>query len=468
MTKKVRLRRLWLHATAAAALAAGAGLMPAQAQPANPPISVGPSEALSPPTAPAPAAPEHLIPDFGGYRANLERIGINLQLDWIAEVAGNVSGGTRQSSSYAGQVGFEADIDWNKLANVRGLTTHVVIVNREGSNVGANFGDTLNQVQEIYGAGGDVGIHLVYAYAEESLLDGRLDIAAGRAPELNDFSASPLYCNFINNSLCGNPKALPESDVGFSSYPDAVFFGRVRGRPTANTYIQVGVYEVNQNLYTYPEFRTGFHFDGSRDSGVMIPVEVAYEPLVGAQAMPGHYKLGFGYDTSTYNKYLTTPASVLAGVGTNGTANKTGYWALADQMVLRTGPGATDGLILLGGYVHTDPQVSNYTNQVFAGALLRNFWKARPLDTVGFLFNYANVSGDLGKEQALDIAFGLPVLGSSTRAIQTHQEIIELNYNIHVYRGVSFQPLFQYYFRPNGVSNIKDAAILGFKSHISF
>ena len=74
----------------------------------------------------------------------------------------------------------------------------------------------------------------------------------------------------------------------------------------------------------------------------------------------------------------------------------------------------------------------------------------------------------MGKEQGLDLAFSLPTLGSSTNAIQHNQEIIELNYDIHVYRGVNFQPEFQYYFRPNGVSNIPDAAIFGFKSHISF
>lgn len=466
---KLAATRLLNHLGKAALGAALAYAAPsAHAQATNPSISIGPSEALSPPNAPPSAGPEHLLPDFGGIRDKLSRVGVSLQLDYIAEVAGNVTGGTRQSSSYAGQVGFEADIDWNKLANIPGLTTHVVIVNRQGSNVGSNFGDTLNQVQEIYGAGGDTVIHLVYAYAEESLLNGRLDIAAGRAPELNDFSASPLYCNFMNNSLCGNPKALPESSVGFSSYPDAVFFGRVRARPTADTYIQFGLYEVNQNLYTYPQFRSGFHFDGSRDSGVMIPVEAAYEPTIGAQAMPGHYKLGFGYDTSTYNKYLTTPASVLAGGSSNGTGHKTGYWALADQMVLRNGPGATDGLVLLTGYVHTDPALSNYTNQFFFGALYHNFWKERPLDTIGLLFNYANISGALGKQQALDQAFGLPVVGSSTGGIQRHQEIIELNYDIHVYRGVSFQPEFMYYFRPNGVANIPDAAIFGFKTHISF
>ena len=112
-------------------------------------------------------------------------------------------------------------------------------------------------------------------------------------------------------------------------------------------------------------------------------------------------------------------------------------------MVYRTGPGPTDGLIFLAGYVHTNPSVSNYANQAFAGALLKNFWHERPQDTIGFLFNYANISGALGNEQGLDRAFGLPVNSSFSGATQKHQEIIELNYNIHVTQGVSFQPLFQ-------------------------
>jgi len=137
-------------------------------------------------------------------------------------------------------------------------------------------------------------------------------------------------------------------------------------------------------------------------------------------------------------------------------------WFIATDQALRT------GLILLAGYVHTNPSVSNYTNRAFAGAILKNFWRNRPPDTIGFLFNYANISGALGNQQGMDQLFGLPVNSSSTGATQKHQEIIELNSNIHVTQGVSFQPLFQYYFRPNGVANIKDAAILGFKSNITF
>ena len=67
---------------------------------------------------------------------------------------------------------------------------------------------------------------------------------------------------------------------------------------------------------------------------------------------------------------------------------------------MRQGPGDTDGIILLGGFVHNDPNNSAYAEQYFAGALDQGFWRARPKDTMGLLFSYNTVSGRLGKVQA--------------------------------------------------------------------
>ena len=112
----------------------------------------------------------------------------------------------------------------------------------------------------------------------------------------------------MNNALCGDPKELPGGDIGHSAFPDAVWAERVRVRPTPTTYVQAGVYEVNQGLYSDANFRSGFKFDASQDSGVYLPVEAAYEPLVGTSRMPGHYKLGFGYDTSpVYSGFASQP-----------------------------------------------------------------------------------------------------------------------------------------------------------------
>ena len=458
-----------LHGAALVMLGAICPLSVSQAQDTNSGVSIGPSQSLSQ-QAPVPTpSVEHLFGNWGGVRTQLGNLGIDFIVDMTSEFAGNVSGGVKQGATFANQVGFEADIDWQKLAGLTGFVTHTVIVNRSGSSASQLFGDTLVPVQEIYGAGGDTALHLVYVYGEQSLAGGRVDIAAGRMPLANDFAASPLYCNFMNNSLCGNPKGLP-GEIAFSSYPDAVWAARARVRPTPQTYVQFGVYEVNQGIYLNQNFRSGFKFDASQDSGVMLPVEVAYEPRIGAGSLPGHYKLGFAYDTSRQiNFFGPTPNAppALAALQSQRRTGNTQVWALADQLLVRNGPGDTDGLVGLGGFVHNDPNNSVYAEEYFAGALLGNFWAARSKDVLGLLVSYNTVSGRLGRGQALQQDFGVTLSDGAT-GIQTHEMILEANYDIHVMRGVNFQPEFQYVIRPNAQSNIKDATVYGFKTHVTF
>ncbi len=440
----------------------------AQAQNINSGVGIGPTtEVNNPAAAPSPAPPvEHLFGDWGGVRTSLGDLGIDTTLDLISEFAGNVSGGIKQGATFANQLGFQNDIDWQKLAGLTGFSTHVIMVNRSGSSDSALFGDNLLPVQEIYGSGGNVVVHLVSAYAQEKLYGGVLDIAAGRINVENDFANSPLYCSFMNNGLCGDPKALPGGDIGHSAYPEAVWAGRVRVRPQPSVYVEGGVYEVNRGLYSDVNDRTGFKFDTSQDSGVYLPVELGWEPAFGG--LPGHYKAGFGVDTSRFGNFATSGSPQgLPAVTSYTHRGNTQFWALADQMLLRHGQSATAGLIALAGFIHNDPQNSSYAEQYFAGLVDKGFWAARPDDGVGLLLLYNTVSGQLGKVEALEQEFGLPFSNGAT-GIQTHEMVLEANYDIHVYRAVDFQPEFQYVFRPNAQSNIRDAAILGFKSHVTF
>ncbi len=48
--------------------------------------------------------------------------------------------------------------------------------------------------------------------------------------------------------------------------------------------------------------------------------------------------------------------------------------------------------------------------------------------------------------QAQEAKFGIPFSNNAT-GVQTHEMVIEANYDIHVFRGVNFQPEFQYVFR---------------------
>jgi porin len=415
---------------------------------------------------PAYVAPqvEHLFGDLGGVRTNLENLGIYLRLNAIAEFAGN-TGGAQQGATSANQIGFSADIDWQRLAGITGFSTHVIFVNRSGANDSHLFGDNVSPVQEIFGAGGNVAVHLVSAYGEETLLGGRLDIAGGWMNVENDFASSSLYCNYMNNALCGDPKALPGGDIGHSAYPDAVWAGRIRVRPTSDTYVVAGVYEVNQDLYSNAD-RSGFEFSMPRASGVYLPIQIGYEPKLGQDQMPGHYVAGFGYDTSRFTSFSSAlPAS--AGVPVSSHNGNTQVWALVDQMLLRNGSGDQDGIIALGGFIDNNADNSAYAQQYFAGLLDYGFWRARPQDGIGVLFTYFAMSGALGKVQAQQLELGIPVSNSAT-GIQTNEMIFEANYNIHVYRGVDFRPEFQYVIRPNAQTNIRNAAVFGFKASVEF
>jgi porin len=407
----------------------------------------------------------HLFGDWAGVRTDLESYGVYFRSDATAEFAGNISGGTKQGVTSANQVSLVSDIDWQRLAGLAGFSTHVIVVNRSGGNLSHLFGDNVSPVQEIYGAGGSVLVHLVSAYAERATNDGRLDAAAGWMNVENDFASSPLYCDFVNNALCGDPKALPGGDIGHSAFPDAVWGGRVRIRPTPDSYVEAGVYEVNQ--YLYGDFdRSGTDFFSGRISGAYVPIQLVWEPALGKDRLPGHYVVGIGYDTSRFASFsnVLPPAAGMPATSETGNAQ---LWLLVDQMLMRNGQGDQDGLIALAGHVHNNPENSTYAVQYFAALVDRAFWDARPLDTMGVLFTFFGMSGNLAAVQAEQQALGLPLSNQAT-APQGHEMILEANYNIHVYRGVDFRPDFQYVINPNAQSTIRNAVVLGFKFNVSF
>jgi porin len=429
-------------------------------------LNVSPPTTASPPPAYVAPQVEHLLGDWGGLRTNLEKQGIYLFLGATAEFAGNPSGGIKQGATSANQIAFETDIDWQRLAGIPGLSTHVIFVNRSGYSDSILIGDNVAPVQEIYGASGNVVVHLVSAYAEQTMLGGRLDIAIGQMNVENDFASSPLYCNYMNNDLCGDPKALPGGDIGHSAFPDGVWAGRIRVRPTPDTYVETGAYEVNQGLYTNQYFSTGFPVNEATVSGAYVPVEIAYEPSFGPDHLLGHYKIGAGYDSTLYKSFDSALSSIPGEPARTETHN-TQVWVLVDQMLVRQGPGDQDGIIVLGAFAHNNPVVSTYSEQYSVGLLDRGFWRARPQDVIGLLFNYNTMSGTLGKVQAEEEEFGIP-FSNGASGIQTHEMILEGNYNIHVYRGTDFRPEFEYVFRPNAQSNIRNAAVFGFKFNVEF
>lgn len=469
----VRVCRLgWTLAFALASSIVVAGAASGQSAPAQPATPSGVAlPAISQSWPPA----DHIFGDWGGLRSRLANYGVTYTLDFTSESVLNASGGLRTGTDTAYQIGLGVDVDWQKLAGITGFSTHINIINRGGRNASADYvGDSVIQAQEIYGAGFGIAAKLVWFYGEEKLFDDHVDVTFGRLAQGADFDASPLYCNFMTLTICGHDRALT-ADQGFVDWPMSEWGGRIRVETTDQRYyVMVGAFQ-SQPFPTDAEPYTqgghsGWDWTTRGTTGASIPVEIGYQPLIGADAMPGHYKIGFDWDTSHYpDNYLDVNGMPLALTGLAGKSRdgRGQFWVTADQMIIRNGPNPNDGVILLATYVHDESATTLFNNFVWAGLIDRGFWSYRPNDQIGFGTTYYDVSKGLTQTERLQASLGAPLAGGAL-GVQTHAELLELNYGIQVSPGLLVQPELEYFIRPGGTGAVPNAFLVGAKVHADF
>lgn len=416
---------------------------------------------------------EHLTGEWDGLRNSLSQRGIDLGLVYESQTAGVVSGGARRGVDYTHSIDLAGDVDWGKLTGLQGFSTHIGLVERAGRNASRDYvGEQVNQVQQLYGGAGDVLTHLVYLYGQQKLLDGALNIEAGRLYVNRDFATSPLYCEFVSLSFCPGPRPLV-AQADFTVFPNSTWGGRVRGAPAPSVYLQAGVYEVR------PQFggRSGFNWSLNGTTGVTVPAELGWEPRFGSNQLLGHYKVGAMYDTSSYPDLFTSrtgqpvATSGAAGLGRQGQMM---FYALADQMVLRTGPNGTDGLIVFAGYAHADPHTAAIGQEAFGGIYAHGLISARPGDSMGISASWFEASRYLTATQKLQGSLGEPLstgLGGAPLPfgnVQGHEIVLEARYDAKLSTGVHFTPDLQYVSRPNETVQHKNAVVAGLQILLDF
>ncbi len=426
------------------------------------------------------AQPEALFPHGFGMTDWLRKRGIAFLLDNTNEFAGAITPPTKsypnsqhfarykQGASNAGQYAASVNVNWEQLIGLRGFSTHSIIVGRYGTTANRMFGDWLNHASEDYGGGGNVVVHLVMAYGEETLLGGRLSIAAGRMSEMSDFQNSPLFCNFQNGSICGRPKAATDSSFT-SGYPAAVWGGRIRGRPSRFLYMELGLYAGENGIYKNEQHRTGFKFNGGNINGFRLPYEMGWEPIFGKNH-PGHYKIGGVLMTAPNpDNYYDVNGQPYALTHRRADLHHDGYgaWFMADQHLLTHYKDSKRGITALWGFLYNDKRIALREWEAYGGIIDRGLIRSRPFDTLGIAFTYEKIAPGVQATETMMLDNAqYNRLPNHATGVQRHAAVLEVNYAIHVWRGVIFQPLLEYFFRPNGQGNLRDAALLGFKSHV--
>lgn len=387
--------------------------------------------------------------------------GVTLALNYTGEAAGNVSGGLRRASAYTGQVYMGADFDMDRIAGIGGGTLHFAVTNRHGKSLSNIAIGNNTSVQEVWGT---QNTHLAILTWEQKLLDGRLDIEAGRSQANIHFLNSPFYCNFQTNSACGNPTFVFKNS-NFTYFPASSWMIHARANFTPQWFLHVGAYEVNPDRKQADD--NGFSFSTRNATGVVVPWEAGYADDAGRTRLPGHYILGGWFDRGDYADPLRDEnggIAILTGRSPATLHGRSGLYFRFDQMLTRPDPRSKRGLALFGVAMANLSGRVEESHYLELGLLQTGTFKGREADTLGFLINDQQFS-DLAVERMR----AARVAGGGDGHIHRHQYMMELAYGAQLNAAMRISPNIQYIvnpdqtgapFRPRDIGN---ALIFGLK-----
>ena len=234
-----------------------------------------------------------LLGDWGGARTRLRNQGVDFRFGYTGEFAYNATGGVESEAAYADQYAARMTLDLDRLIAIPAAQFQVTLTERTGHNLSddAQLG-TLQQVQEVYGRGQT--IRLTEFWYQQKYADGLIDWKVGRMPFGGEFAA--FSCDFQNLNLLR---------VGPGQYCRRLHL-QLADQPVGDPR-QAGIERVR--LFPGRVFDVNPKYLGVQDQvlpvffpvppGALVPVELAWLPEFGSDALPGSYKFGAWYDTST-------------------------------------------------------------------------------------------------------------------------------------------------------------------------
>ncbi|APG19531.1 carbohydrate porin [Kosakonia radicincitans] len=402
--------------------------------------------------------------DWGGTRTELQKEGVDFQVNYTMEAASNLAGGynTSTTARYSDQQVFGVNLDLQKLLNWQDAEFQLTITNRDGQNVADQVADPrtgmLSSPQEVYGRGQTW--RLTQFWLRKGFFDDVLDVKAGRVTVGEDFDN---FDSKFQNLAFGSGQAGNWRGDHWYNWPVSQWGGRVRINFTPEVFMQVGFY--NQNPYNYDR-GDGFRFEFNPTEGNLVPVELGWKPLLGADKLPGNYRLGYYYSSTNDNVYGSWRDGSY-----QDTAHSYGGYILAQQQLTAQGGSSDRGITLTVQAVMNDHKTSKTDNYQSIALTWKGPFDARPQDEIGIGAGRIHINSSYtrllddenrfnGETDYNSLAY-LPIQDGS-------EYDYEIYYNIQATKWLQIRPNLQYISAPGAVSQVDDAFVGGVTANINF
>jgi len=408
---------------------------------------------------------EWMFGDWGGYRTQLQNDGIKFDVNYTMESAANLGGGadTNTTMRYSDQWTFGTNFDLEKLLDWQDAEFQMTITNRDGQNLSDQVADKrtgmLSSVQEVYGRGQTW--RLTQFWLRKGLFNDVVDLKAGRVTVGEDFDN--FDGNLFQNLALGSGQAGNWRGDRWFNWPVSQWGGRIKLNITPEVFFQVGFYNQNRANYDRGD---GFRLDTSNSEGNLVPVELGWKPTLGAQKLPGNYRIGYYYSSANGDVY----GSWRNGAYQDQDHAYGGYLLLQQQLTAQDGD-VNRGLGVRVQAVMNDHKTSKTDNYQSIAFTWKGPFDARPDDEIGVGAARIHVNSDYTRslrqqnqangESSFDSPTYLPIQDGS-------EYNYEVYYNAKVTNWMSLRPNLQYVVAPGAVSEVKDAFIGGISANIAF
>ena len=410
--------------------------------------------------------------DWGGVRSELLEQGVDVIVGYVGEAATNVHGGYNhdRTARYTAQWALGTHLDLQKLLGWNEAEFQLLVTERNGNNlsnerVSDPRAPQLSSVQEVWGRGQTW--RLTQMWYRQKFFNSALDLKFGRVGVNEDFASFP--CDFQSLSFCSAPIGNVAGDIWYSG-PVSQWGGRVRYNLNDRWAVQVGAYEQNPS---YLETGNGFKLSGSGTKGALVPVEVIWKPIVGKDALPGEYRLGYYHSSASANDLyddVNGNPQVLTGQAPKSRSSKHGAWVIGQQQLTSHNGDASRGLSVFASLTVHDKATSGIESFQNIGAVYKGPFDARPQDDLGVGIARLKVNDEVTKRQRLiNESTGISDYDDPQYVPVQHSEYnIELNYGVHVTDWLTVRPNVQYVRNPGGVYEVDNAWVAGVKLQASF
>ena len=388
---------------------------------------------------------ETLTKDWGGFRTELNKLGITPTASYTAQLLGNPGGGQSRGFTYSGTLQASIFWDLHKLLHIPGLSFNIGSAWSTGKNLSADYIGNSFTVQSAYGSPGNGTNNLTLGetYLQQQLFNNSLVIAAGRLAPANTFATMPVFNNYINAGINPFPGALGKNDATFTLYPPGAEWGaQAVYNITPTIQMAAGVFNTNQSSAAGGKGGVNFALQqGNRGALSVVQLNYLFNHGPGDIGFPGQYTLGGFYDSNKFTS-LSNPNATESGTYS--------VYGMFQQMVYRDGGAGSQRGLTVWGETALAPKSSVNPMPYFIGGGL----------------SYQGLIPSRGN----DIASAGVISGTFSRYVPqtTAETVIEVNYQITLNRWLSVTPDIQYVIRPSGSSAIKNALVLGTQMAIVF